>query len=421
MIPSLPPIRFVLAAAGACLALLPPVRDARGGDWPQWRGADRDGISKESGLLDSWPADGPPVRWKCAAIGGGYASPAIAGGRVYGSGFENGEEVAWALDEADGKVVWKTPVAKPSYEKIEAQYAAGPRATPAVDGGMVYVLGAAGDLTCLEAASGKIVWSKSLVADFGGALMSEWGFSAAPLVDGDRILCTPGGAKGTVAALDKKTGALVWQSKDLTDPASYSAVVAAELAGKRQYVVLTGATLAGLDPDGGAVLWRIARAGKSFVVATPIVHEDQVWVSSAEVGCQLYTIAATGGALSATESYKSLKLKNEWGGVVKVGDHLYGDNGATFVSLEWKTGEMASRARLVGECGVAFAEGHLYLQNADGVVALVEAKPDALTEKGRFTQAEAGGRKVYSVPTIANGTLYLRALDTLVAHDIRKP
>lgn len=411
-----PRLLYSLASAVFGISLLP----VQSGDWPQWRGPNRDGISQETGLLDAWPADGPAQVWKASGIGGGYASPAIAGGKVYGSGFENGEEIAWALAEADGKVLWKTSFAKPSYEKIEAQYAAGPRATPTIDGAMVYVLGAAGDLACLEAESGKVVWTKNLVTDFGGALMSEWGYSAAPLVDGDHLICAPGGAKGTVAALDKKSGTLVWQSKDLADPASYSAIIAAELAGKRQFVVLTGATLAGLNPEDGAVLWRAARAGKSFVVATPVVHENQVWVTSAEVGCHLYTIAAAGGAFTATETYKSLKLKNDWGGVVKIGDHIYGDNGATFVSLDFKTGDMTSRGRLVGECGVTFAEGHLYLQNQDGVVALAEAKPDAITEKGRFTPAEAAGKKVYSVPTIANGRLYIRTLDTLAAYNIKK-
>jgi outer membrane protein assembly factor BamB len=412
--------RLLILSAIATVVFGTGVLPVQSEDWPQWRGPKRDGISQETGLLDSWPEGGPAQVWKATGIGGGYAAPAIVGGKVFGSGYENGEEVVWALAEVDGKVLWKTPVSKPSYDKIEAQYAAGPRATPTVDGAMLYFLGAAGDLACLDAGSGKVVWTKNLVTDFGGALMSEWGHSAAPLVDGDRLICTPGGAKGTVAALDKKTGALLWQSKDLTDPASYSSVIAAELAGKRQFVVLTGASLAGLNPEDGAVLWRAARAGKSFVVATPIVHENQVWVTSAEVGCHLYTIAAAGGAFTATESYKSLKLKNDWGGVVKVGDHLYGDNGATFVSLDFKTGDMASRGRLVGECGVTFAEGHLYLQNQDGVVALAEAKPDAITEKSRFTPAEAAGKKVYSVPTIANGRLYIRSLDTLAVYNIKK-
>ncbi|MCB1080165.1 MAG: PQQ-binding-like beta-propeller repeat protein, partial [Verrucomicrobiae bacterium] len=173
-------------------------------DWPQWRGANRDGISTETGLLDAWPEAGPAQVWKAEGIGGGYASPAIVGGKVFGTGYQDGEEVAWALNEADGKELWKTVIAKVSYEAIEAQYAAGPRATPSVDGDLVYVLGAAGDLACLEAASGKLVWSKNLVKDLGGELMSGWGFSAAPLVDGDRLICTPGGAQGSVAALDKK-------------------------------------------------------------------------------------------------------------------------------------------------------------------------------------------------------------------------
>ncbi|MCB1235588.1 MAG: PQQ-like beta-propeller repeat protein, partial [Verrucomicrobiae bacterium] len=413
--------RFHRLFTGAAVIFLASASLARAEDWPQWRGANRDGLSAETGLLDTWPESGPPPLWKAEGIGGGYASPAIAGGKVFGSGFENGEEFVWALSEADGKQLWKTTIAKVGYENIEAKYATGPRATPTVDGDRVYCLGAAGDLACLETESGKLVWSKNLVKDFGGELMSGWGFSEAPLIDGDRLVCTPGGAQGAVAALDKATGEAVWRSKDLADPASYSAVVAAEIGGKKHYVVLTGASLAGIDPENGTVLWRADRAGKSFVVATPIVEGDQVFVTSSDVGSQLFTVTASGGSFAVAETYKSLKLKNDWGGAVKVGDHVYADNGATFVALDFKTGDMTTRARMIGECGVGYAEGHLYLQNPDGVVALVEAKPDALTEKSRFTQPEAEGKKGYAVPTIANGRLYLRALDTLVAYDIKKP
>ncbi|MCB1087760.1 MAG: PQQ-binding-like beta-propeller repeat protein, partial [Verrucomicrobiae bacterium] len=216
------------------------------------------------------------------------------------------------------------------------------------------------------------------------------------------------------------TGEIIWRTKDLPDPASYSAAISAEIGGKRQLVVLTGASLAGINPEDGTVLWRADRAGKSFVVATPIVADNQIFVTSADVGCQLFTVTESGGSFTAAESYKSLKLKNDWGGAIKVGDHVYGDNGATFVAIDFKSGEMSTRARMIGECGVCYADGHLYLQNPDGVVALVEAKPDAITEKGRFTQPEAAGKKVYAVPTVANGRLYLRALDTLVAYDIKK-
>lgn len=388
-------------------------------DWPQWRGANRDGISSETGLLDSWPEAGPPVVWKAGTIGGGYAPPAIAGGKVFGTGYGDGEESVWALSEADGSEAWKTVVAKVNYDDIEAKYATGPRATPTVDGDHLFFLGATGDLACLETESGNVVWSKHLVKDFGGALMSEWGFSEAPLVDGDHLICTPGGEKGAVIALDKKTGDLVWQSKDLTDPAGYSSVVKAEICGKAQYVALTGASVAGINPEDGSVLWKAERAGKSFVVATPIVEGDQVFVTSADVGAHLYTISESGGSLSATEEYKSMKMKNDWGGAVKVGDHVYADNGSAFVCLDFKSGE-GDRARLIGECGTLYAEGHLYLQNQDGIAALVEANPENLEVKSQFQQPEAEGKKVYSVPVIANGKLYLRALDQLVAYDIKK-
>ena len=191
-----------LATCSILFLVLP--NPASSNDWPQWRGPNRDGVSTETGLLTSWPEGGPPQLWKANGIGGGYSSPAIEGGKVFGTGYVDGEEIVWALSAEDGKEIWKTVIGKANYEEIDAKYAVGPRATPTIDGDHLYFLGAAGALACLEKESGKLVWSHNLAVDYGGELMSEWGFSEAPLIDGEHLICTPGGARGTVAALHKK-------------------------------------------------------------------------------------------------------------------------------------------------------------------------------------------------------------------------
>ena len=395
--------------------------DLFGEDWPQWRGAARDGVSAETGLLDAWPESGPPQVWKANGLGGGYSSPAIVDGKIFGSGYRDGEEVVWVLSAEDGKEVWSAAVAKVSYDNIDEKYAVGPRATPTVDGEMLYFLGATGELACLETASGKMVWKHNLAADFGGELMSEWGFSEAPLIDGEHLICTPGGAQGTVAALDKNSGELIWQSKDLQDPAAYSSVVAAEIAGKKQYVVLTGLSVAGIDPDNGGVLWKIERVGKTAVVPTPIVSENQVWVTSGYgVGTHMFEISESGGEFSVAAVYDSTDIKNEFGGAVKVGDHVFASSGARFVCLNFKTGEDVWKARSAGSGGLLFADGHLYLRNDRGTVALIEVNADEYVEKGRFEQTEKSEEKTFPTPVIANGRLYLRDQDFLLCYDIAK-
>ena len=412
---------FSILSSVSVFLFLTVLGDALADDWPQWRGPNRDGVSAETGLLDSWPEAGPPQLWKATAVGGGYSSPAIVGGKVFGTGYKEEEEFVWALSEEDGKEIWSTVVAKVSYEHIDEKYASGPRATPTVDGDLLYVLGATGDLACLETETGKLVWSKNLAKDFGGELMSEWGFSEAPLVDGDKLICTPGGAKGTVAALDKKTGELIWQSKDLQDPAAYSSVVAAEIGGKKQYVVFTGVSVAGVNPEDGGVLWQAERIGKMAVVPTPIIHEDKVWVTSGYgVGTHMFSVSESGGKFSVEPVYESKDLKNEFGGAIKVGDHVYASSGARFVCLDFKTGEDVWKGRSAGSGGLLFADGHLYLRNDRGTVALIEVNVEEYVEKGRFDQAETSEDKTFPTPVIANGRLYLRDQDFLLCYDIKK-
>ena len=217
-------------------------------DWPQWRGPNRDGLSTETGLLKEWPKDGPPLLWKANGLGVGFSGISVAGQRIFTMGERPSANHVLALDRADGKILWLTSFGKtgaPGWGGF-----AGPRATPTVDGSLVYALGQYGEVICVNAQDGKEVWRKHLTADFGGPLV-EWGFSESPLVDGDQVMSTPGGPKGTMVALNKKTGDLIWQTKDWTDNAHYSSIIIAEIDGVRQYVQLTDKNVAGVAPKDG--------------------------------------------------------------------------------------------------------------------------------------------------------------------------
>lgn len=409
----------LLVVALPLIALLPlgPSR-ARADDWPQWRGPRRDGVSAETGLLRQWPTNGPVAVWVATGLGRGYSSVAVVGDRVYTMG--DGPEASFvhALDgKAKGKKLWSTKVGNPggSYP--------GTRSTPTVDGDLLYALGQWGDLVCLRAADGKEIWRKSLKDDLGGKMMSGWGYSESVLVDGDKVICTPGGEQGTLAALDKKTGALLWRSKELTDRAAYASIIPVEIGGVRQYIQLTDASVAGVGTD-GRLLWRAPRRGSTAVIPTPIYKDNHVFVTSGYgVGCNLFRIGVEGGKFSAQEVYASKEFENHHGGVVLVGDHLYGHSAkGGWICMEMKTGKLAWSNPGVGKGAVAAADGLLLCRSerGKGTLALVEATPDGYREHGRFDQPDRSTKESWPHPVVANGRLYIRDQDSLLCFDVRK-
>ncbi len=390
-------------------------------DWPQWRGPNRDGLSAETGLLKEWPAEGPPLVWTAKGLGGGYTTPSITQGRIFGLGYRGDDEVAWALDEATGKELWAT---KTTDANRRVGYSEGPRSTPTVDGDRLYFLGAGGNLVCLDTGTGKLVWTKDLVRDFGGKMMSGWGYSESPLVDGDKVVCTPGGPQGTVAAFNKATGDLLWQSREITDDAAYSSLVIANFGGRRQYVQLTAASVFGVAADTGKLLWRAPRSGRTAVIPTPILHDDLVYVTSGYgVGCHLFRVRAEGGSFKAEELYNNKVMVNHHGGVVKLGEHLYGfSDGKGWTCQELKTGkEVWQEKDKLGKGAIGYADGHLYLrfESGPGTVVVIEATPEGFKEKGRFNQPERSGKNSWPHPIVVNGKLYLRDQDVLLCYDVR--
>jgi len=402
------------------LSLTASIHLSNGADWPQFRGPNRDGHSPDTGLLSEWPSDGPPLAWKATGIGHGYSTVSVAGSRIFTMGDGPDTSSVYALD-MNGKPLWSASIGKPGGDTKP-----GTRSTPTVDGDSVYAIGTFGDLICLEAATGKERWRKNVNRDFGGRMMSGWGNSEGLLVDGDKLLCTPGGSQGTVLALNKKNGDVIWQSKDFKDSAAYSSIIKAEISGVKQYIQLTGASVAGLAIDDGRLLWRAPRRGQTAVVPTPIVHDNYVYVASGYgVGCNLFKITKSGNEFTAEQVYENKDMVNHHGGVVLVGDYIYGNSDRRgWLCQELKTGNVVweEKQKLPGKGSITYADGHLYLraEGGKGTVVLIEASPKAFIEKGRFDQPERSHENSWAHPVIIGGKLYLRDQDVLLCYDVKK-
>jgi outer membrane protein assembly factor BamB len=363
-------------------------------------------------------------------LGRGYSALAITGGKFYTMGdrkADDGEasQYVLAFDLASRKELWATRIGPPHSD--------GPRCTPTIDGESLYAIGTDGDLMCLETATGKIRWQKSFPKDFGGKMMSVWKFSESPLIDGDRVVCTPGGKEATIVALDKKSGEVVWKCavphlNDRTpEGAGYTSMVAADIEGVRQYVQIVGQGAVGVDAKTGKYLWGYGRiANRVANIPTPVVRDNYVFVTTSyKTGSALLKIVKDGDGFKAEEVYYlgPGDFENHHGGVVLVGDNIYGgagqNNGAP-VCLDFMTGKIRWKESPLGRrsAAVLFADGNLVFRYEDGQVALIEATPENFRVKGKFKAAVVDG-PAWPYPVIHDGKLYLRANNTLMCYDVK--
>ena len=397
-----------------------------GADYPGWRGVNRDGHSPDKGLLKEWPEGGPKLLWTFDDCGKGYSAPAVVADRLYYTGTRKGKAEIICVDAGSGKELWSTEIGSDPENGYNTRWGAGTRGAVTIDGGLAYAINANGDLVCVTADKGTRKWSKSLVDDFGGKIPG-WGYSESPLVDGDKVIVTPGGNQGAIVALDKNTGKTLWKSADLTDSAQYSSVIIAEVKGKRQYVQLFMKSLAGVDAESGELLWKSKWPGRTAVIPTPIYHEGHVYaVSGYGVGCKLVKI--DGG--DAEDVWSNKTIKNHHGGVIKVGDHVYGfSDGGGLVCQEFMTGEKKwnEKGQGTNKGAVHYADGMLYcIDEQEGSVFLVKATPEGFEETGRFpmpkeTELRKGtSGKVWTHPVVIGGKLYLRDQDLVFCLDVKK-
>jgi outer membrane protein assembly factor BamB len=407
-------------ALGLCLAPLA----LPAADWPQWRGPQRNGVSAETGLLAEWPKDGPRLVWQVKDIGSGYSTPSVVGDRLYllsNEGTNN--EFVQALEAKDGKKIWSQRIGNVGNPDQQPNYPAA-RSTPTVDGELVLALGSDGDLACLERATGKVRWQKNVRKEYGGQ-PGIWAYSESPLVDGEAVVCTPGGSNATLVALNKQTGELIWKCAiPEGDQAAYTSAQAIKVGGVRQYIQMVQKGLVGVEAKTGKLLWRYDKTAKGSpaVIPTPVADGDFIYSAGARSGGGGIRLKVNGGAFEPERVYFSPKLPTSVGGVVKVGEYLYGTSAGALLCLEFTTGNVKWDDRSISPASLCYADGRLYLHGENGEVALVEATPEAYREKGRFKPTDPpdrGASKAWAYPVIANGRLYIRDLGTLWCYDVK--
>lgn len=402
-------------------------------DWPRFRGPDCTGVCPETGLMREVPEGGPRLLWQMEGCGTGYSSVAIVDGRILTMGDRpDGSQTSQfviAFDLDTQEELWATKIGPPHKD--------GSRCTPTVNGDHLYALGTAGDLVCLETATGKLKWKKNLEQDFGGRMMSGWKWSESPLVDGDRLICTPGTTEAVLVALDKHTGDLIWKTAlpDIgsrgKDGAGYSSVVAATIDGVRQYLTIVGRGAIGVAAETGDFLWGYNRIANNVAnIPSPVVRGNHVFVTTSyKTGSALLKLTKAGDVFDVEEVYflGPREFENHHGGVVLVGDHIYGGDGqnnGTPVCLDFLTGEIKWKAedwkrevRAGGSAAILYADGNiLFRYQRRALVALIEANPDEFRVRGVFTAAVDDG-PAWAHPVIHDGKLYLRAHDTLMCYD----
>ena len=412
----------LLACAGVAFAVGSCAVEAqeklRIAEWPGFRGVNRDNVSPDKGLLKAWGKAGPKLLWKGVGVGDGFSSVSVVGDKVYTMGDKGRSSFIHALSRSTGKLLWSAKVGDAGGN------ISGTRCTPSVDGGFAYGIGQFGDLVCAETKAGKEVWRKSFKNDFGGRA-GAWNFTESPLIDGERLVCTPGGNEATMVALDKKTGDEVWKCPaKLT--AGYASPVISEAGGVKQYVQLTAGGTIGVRASDGKLLWRNNRFdGNTANIPTPIVLKDQVFSCAGYgQGGMLLTLSASGEKVTATEEYFERKLNNKHGGVVIVGDYAFADSddGGRPYCAEWKTGKVLwTRGRVgsgSGSASVTYADGSLYVRYSNGWVALVPAVAKGYSESGSFKIPNSDTNS-WAHPVVVGGRLYLREKDVVWCYDVR--
>jgi outer membrane protein assembly factor BamB len=431
----MPSLNCRLAALIVLLFTAIHLATALAGDWPTFRGPDRTAVSKDVGLLTEWPADGPPLVWKAEGTGRGYSSLAIVGDRIFtlgdqisiggGDPSKDTDEYLMCLERNNGKLIWKTKTG-PAWDKGQSDWQSS-RSTPTVDGDRVYALTADGVLVCCDVKTGGEQWRKSLKSDFGGKKADGWGYSESVLVDGDQVVCTPGGTQTTMVALDKRTGDVKWKTVREDDiGAGHASIVISEIGGTRVYVQTTGLGALGVRTSDGKVLWSYQIGKTTAVIPTPIVRGDLVFFTAGyqRGGALLRQVPDGAGGINIDEIYPlKPELANKHGGVVLVGDYIYGDSDSSGVPFcaELMTGKIMWKKRGSGKgsAAVVAADGHLYFQFSDGTVALVKASPDEYTEVSTFKAPGSGERPSWAHPVVLDGRLYIREQDVILCYDVR--
>jgi len=386
------------------------------GHWPQFRGPTRDLISTDTGLLANWPESGPPLRWKAGGLGEGYSSVSVIDGRIYTQGHIAGQEKLLVLDEGTGQLIWSVPLGP----AVQVGHS-GSRCTPTVVGKRLYMETTGGDVVCLDANTQQVIWRRHLIEDFDGR-MRNWGFGESLLIDGDRVVCTPGSPTAAMVALGRGDGRVLWKvgSPDVLH-ASYATPVVIETGSVRQYVQYFRSGLMGVAAESGRILWREQASVNQYAnISSPVYRDGFLFSASAyRTGGALFKLVQQEEGVVSELVYEIKHMKSHHGGFVLVDGHIYGTDEAILTCLEFQTGQRKWRDRSVGKGAVVYADGHIYLRSEAGEVALVRATPEGYQEVGRFSQPDRSDRPAWPYPVVTGGQLYLRDQDNLLCYDLR--
>ena len=415
---------FLVVSALLCGAIL----TASATEWPQWRGPNRDGVSSEIGILKEWAASGPQVLWK-HPLGEGFSGISVSQGRVYTMFSKGNDEFVVCLNATDGQEIWRF---RSDDNYHEGQGGNGPRATPTIDGDLLFTISAHGKLYALNAENGEKVWSHDLQRKFGSK-MPRWGFSTSPLVDGELLLVEVGGkGEKSIVAFNKNSGDVIWSSHK--DKLGYSSPIAITVKGVRQIICFTGTKLVSVSPTDGTIYWQYPwKTGYDVNAATPVfIPPDKVFISSgydkgaAVLQMRVFVshdddraaveqIRENRGKVRIKEIWKNRKMKNQFASSVLHENYLYGFDNSILKCIEADTGEEQWKTRGFGKGTVILADGHLIILSDRGKLGLAEAAPAGYIEKA---SAKVLSGLCWTAPTLADGRLYLRNEEEIVCLDM---
>ena len=387
--------------------------------WPQFHGPNRDNLSIETGLLKRWPEGGPKLLWTASGLGHGFATVAIADGRIYTAGNVGDDTVVTAMD-IDGKVLWR---AKNGRAWTGPQ--PGSRSTPTLDGDRLYHESPHGDVACLDAKTGRPIWGVNVLEKFHSENIS-WALAESLLIDGDRVICRPGGTEVSFVALDKRTGEVVWTAPSTRDLAGYSSTALAEWKGVRMLLALSSQALISANADTGELLFRFEQKTPfDENIGTPIYHDGHVFICTRTTGSVMLRLDVDGGRASVEEVWRNTDLDNQHGGVVLLDGYLYGsshvNSGGKWICLDWKTGRTMYVADGIGPKGsLTYADGLLYVMGERGDIGLVKPTPTAHQIVSRFKIPKRGRGPTWAHPVVCDGRLYVRHSDFLYTYDVRR-
>jgi outer membrane protein assembly factor BamB len=396
--------------------------------WPQFRGPNRDGKSLESGLLKQWPEDGPKLLRTFSGFGGGFSTPVIAGDRIYISG-KVGDDLKLFCFDMSGNKIWERTHSL-AFREADAPHSPypGARGAPTIDGDTIYLLGGLGRLTAYRSSDGESIWSVDVVKDLAGRV-PPWGYTESVLIDGDKLICTPGSeTKGTFAALDKKTGQLLWQSGEITARAEYGSPILIEFDGVRQVITMSRAGLVAVSPEDGKFLWQHNRMAKKALAESLTAHGNSAAYADGYVfeatsyqtrGGSAVRLKSKGAGLTSELAWESDKLNCEHGGYVILDGHIYMNQGVGWSCLDLKTGEERWFGRGPGKGSIIYADGMLYCLGEKGRMGLIEATPEGFNLVSMFDLPKGEG-PCWTHPVISHGMLYLRWGDRLFVYQIKR-